>query len=151
MAIFILLATEFFVRYAANRPARPDAGGARAYGGAMHPRVKLMAAGASTATLFLFVRAVYRLFELADGWNGPINSTQWYFSAYFVPPSTLVPLADVDPCADLFDGGMITLCLYTLAFFHPGRFLFAVPDGPAAEGEPKLQYARFETVPMQRV
>ena len=32
MVVFMLLATEFFVRYAANKPARPDAGGARAYG-----------------------------------------------------------------------------------------------------------------------
>ncbi|PSR80363.1 hypothetical protein PHLCEN_2v6748 [Hermanssonia centrifuga] len=28
---------------------------------------------------------------------------------------------------DLFDGAMIVLAMYTLLFFHPGRFLFSEP------------------------
>ncbi|GJE93227.1 RTA1 domain-containing protein [Phanerochaete sordida] len=131
MVVFMLLATEFFVRYAANRPARPGAGGARAYGAALHPKVKLMAIGTSAATLFLFVRAIYRLFELADGWNGPINSTQWYF--------------------DVFDGGMITLAMYSLNVFHPGPLLFAVPDDAAAADAQKQAYATVDSLPMKQV
>lgn len=131
MAIFILLATEFFVRYAANRPARPHDAVARS--GALHPKLKRMALGAGLATLFLSIRAVYRLFELADGWNGAINSTQWYFN--------------------LFDGAMVVLAMYTLNVFHPGPLLFAVADvdGGADVGGEKRAYTTVDSLPMQQV
>jgi len=55
------------------------------------------------STICLFIRAVYRTIELADGWNGRIISTQVYFN--------------------VLDGAMVTLAMYTLNLAHPGVLL----------------------------
>ncbi|EKM50092.1 uncharacterized protein PHACADRAFT_130668 [Phanerochaete carnosa HHB-10118-sp] len=135
MVVFMLLAIEFFTRYALNKPVRKNSGGhgQDSYSrSALHPKLKLMSIGLSVATLFLFVRAIYRLFELAGGWNGRINSTQWYFN--------------------LFDGTMVVLSMYTLNFFNPGPLLFSVPEVTSSQGsQEKLAYATSESSPMQQV
>ncbi|KJA24390.1 hypothetical protein HYPSUDRAFT_162133 [Hypholoma sublateritium FD-334 SS-4] len=54
-------------------------------------------------TTFLFVRAIYRIIELAGGWDGRIMRTQIYFN--------------------VLDGAMIALAIYCTNFAHPGAIL----------------------------
>ncbi|KAH8798039.1 RTA1-like protein [Flagelloscypha sp. PMI_526] len=56
-------------------------------------------------TFFLYVRAIYRLLELGQGWRGAILHTQWIFN--------------------IFDGTMIVLATYTWNFIHP---MFWLPE-----------------------
>jgi len=57
-------------------------------------------------------RSVYRTIELADGWNGRIISTEWYFN--------------------VFDATPIVLAMVAINIFHPGRLLS--PPSVAFEG-----------------
>ncbi|KAG1888849.1 RTA-like protein, partial [Suillus subluteus] len=66
---------------------------------AVSKKLQLMLFGMAFCTLCIFIRSVYRTVELANGWAGPVISTERYF--------------------DWLDGGMVTLALYTLNFFHP--------------------------------
>ncbi|KAI9433908.1 RTA1 like protein-domain-containing protein [Lactarius indigo] len=83
--VYCACAAEFLIRYAHDRPVRWAA--------------------------FILVRTVYRVIEFVDGWNGKVNTTQWYFV--------------------VFDGIMISLAMLTLNAFHPGVYLrtsdYAVP------------------------
>ncbi|KAH8827428.1 RTA1 like protein-domain-containing protein [Flagelloscypha sp. PMI_526] len=54
-------------------------------------------------SFFLFIRAIYRLIELSDGWNGSIITTEKWFN--------------------IFDATMVTLAIWTLNFAHPGLLL----------------------------
>ncbi|KAG1809123.1 RTA1 like protein [Suillus subaureus] len=67
---------------------------------AVSKNLQLMLCGMAFCTLCIFIRSVYRTVELANGWNGPVISTERYF--------------------DWLDGGLVTLAIYTLNFFHPG-------------------------------
>jgi hypothetical protein len=70
------------------------------------------------------IRAIYRVIELAGGWDGRVIETEVYFSTFF-------PLLSIYSGAHLFihlrsdvlDGAMITLAMFTLNFFHPGCLL----------------------------
>jgi len=64
---------------------------------------KMLIGGLILSTLTIFIRSVYRVVELSDGWGGRIIRTQVYFN--------------------VLDGGMITIAMYTLNVFHPGRLL----------------------------
>ncbi|KAG1849235.1 RTA-like protein, partial [Suillus subluteus] len=66
---------------------------------AVSKKLQLMLFGMVFCTLCIFIQSVYRTVELANGWAGPVISTERYF--------------------DWLDGGMVTLALYTLNFFHP--------------------------------
>ncbi|KAG2139842.1 RTA1 like protein-domain-containing protein [Suillus bovinus] len=77
---------------------------------AVSKKLRLMIYGMAFCTLCIFIRSVYRTIELANGWNGPVISTERYF--------------------DWLDGGMVTLAIYTLNFFHPG--IFVKKDNPMA-------------------
>ncbi len=72
----------------------------------------------------MIYRTVYRVIEFVDGWNGKINTTQWYFGKW---PFVTLALAARNPnqifTAVVFDGIMITLAMLTLNAFHPGIFL----------------------------
>ncbi|KAF8194060.1 RTA-like protein, partial [Mycena galopus ATCC 62051] len=94
--IFTILAVDFVQRYIRDRPVR-KAGSRR---GVLFPHLKVMLAFSTTV---LFIRAVYRLIELAGGWEGPVVTTQVYFN--------------------VLDGAMATLAIFTLNFAHPGIFL----------------------------
>lgn len=54
------------------------------------------------------LRSIYRTIELADGWNGRIISTEWYFNT--------------------FDATPIFLAMVALNLFHPGRLTIPSPS-----------------------
>jgi hypothetical protein len=92
------LATEFFLRYARDRPFTSSREFAEKSRPEMDLRLKIMSYALGFSTICLFIRyvmevfwssfpsywlsisGVYRVVELADGWNGRIISTQVYFS-----------------------------------------------------------------------
>lgn len=74
--------------------------------------------------------------EFVSGWNGKVISTQWVFSAwslsFFFFPILIVIIGDH---ADVFDGTMIVLAMYTLNLFHPGNYLQEdIPSQTSSEG-----------------
>ncbi|KAE9394561.1 RTA1 like protein [Gymnopus androsaceus JB14] len=73
------------------------------YRGVMNTKLKVATAALIFSTVCLFIRAVYRTIELANGWTGRIISTQVYFN--------------------VLDGTMIILAIYTLNIAHPGLLL----------------------------
>lgn len=104
ITVYATCAAEFFVRFWNDKPVR----GSHKFGEGRTARIdtqmKIMIIGLTFNTTCLFIRAVYRTIELADGWSGRIISTQLYFN--------------------VLDGAMITLAIYTLNFIHPGIFLY---------------------------
>lgn len=105
IVVYVTLATEFFLRVKYDAPVRH----------VEQPRVlekgqrmvskslRIMIYAMAFCTLCIFIRSIYRTVELAGGWFGPVITTQRYF--------------------DWLDGGMVTLAIYTLNFFHPGIWL----------------------------
>ncbi|KAJ6610661.1 RTA1 like protein-domain-containing protein [Mycena sp. CBHHK59/15] len=107
ISIYILLATEYFVRYFTDAPV----GGKEAayhslnlsgdHGrGALDRSLRIMIAALSFNTVCLLIRAIYRTLELINGFEGPIIKTERFFN--------------------VLDGGMITLAIFTINFAHPG-------------------------------
>ncbi|EKM50091.1 uncharacterized protein PHACADRAFT_213853 [Phanerochaete carnosa HHB-10118-sp] len=155
MIVFIILASEFFYRYFKDLPARPEESyynPSRATGRIPLSRnLKLMIIGLSLAMLFLLIRGFYRIFELADGWNGRIISTQWLFSEHTVP---VREHSNPIPPTDTFDGAMIVLAMYTLNVFHPGPLLSGSTQDSASSSEadkPVPVYGHVETLQMRAV
>ena len=62
------------------------------------------------------------MIEFGNGWNGKVISTQWVFSAWFFFLSSFL-FRTLWGYADVFDGTMIVLAMYTLNIFHPGIYL----------------------------
>ncbi|KAG6829098.1 hypothetical protein H0H92_005711 [Tricholoma furcatifolium] len=104
LIIYTCLATEFYIRYLRNKPFnRAESTDSLAYPNPMTRKIKIMSLALAFSTTCLFIRAVYRVAELADGWTGRIIRTEIYF--------------------DILDGAMVTLAIYSLNFIHPGFFL----------------------------
>ncbi|EPQ52032.1 RTA1-domain-containing protein [Gloeophyllum trabeum ATCC 11539] len=135
LSIFMLLVTEYFVRYHLDRPARAPvaappvsrssdtlspapydvqwtANGPR---GLVDKRLKAMIGAMCFSTLCLFIRSIYRTVELSDGWNGRVIGTQVYFN--------------------VLDGTMVFLAMFTLNVFHPGFLLEAPRSSKASWAE----------------
>lgn len=112
ITFYAILACEFLVRYTHDRPvARLFARKKRSDSlvtlsspntprGILDTKIKIMIFALAFNTLCLFIRAIYRTIELADGWNGRIILTEVYFN--------------------VLDGAMVVLAIYTLNFAHPG-------------------------------
>ncbi|EPQ52029.1 RTA1-domain-containing protein [Gloeophyllum trabeum ATCC 11539] len=111
MSIFLLLATEFGLNYLLARPVRHTS----TKRGALDARLAWLAVGVGLSTLFLYVRAIYRTIELADGWLGHVIRVQAYF--------------------DGMDGAMVVLAVWTLNFLHPGFLLREPVDAKGWDGE----------------
>ncbi|KIO30488.1 hypothetical protein M407DRAFT_20381 [Tulasnella calospora MUT 4182] len=62
--------------------------------------IGLMLLGLVIATVFIYVRSIYRTIELLDGWNGPIITNETLFN--------------------VLDGMQILLAMVTLNVLHPG-------------------------------
>ncbi|KAJ6626623.1 RTA1 like protein-domain-containing protein [Mycena sp. CBHHK59/15] len=105
ITVYALCAGEFLLRYLHDRPiaSRGGGGGGGARAGALSPRMKALVCALVFNTTCLFIRAVYRLIELSNGWSGRIIHTQVYFN--------------------VLDGAMITLAMVTLNVAHPGALL----------------------------
>ncbi|KLO17013.1 RTA1 like protein [Schizopora paradoxa] len=130
LCLFLALGTEFFVRLIRDKPFRRSTKGignmielgstdklvhsdssfyaeGTSAGFSGKPRLPKDTAwfvrGALVSCVFLFVRAIYRLIELSDGWNGPVISTQWLFNT--------------------FDAAMVFLAMFILCLLHPGLLL----------------------------
>jgi len=131
MCLFVALATEFFLRFLRNKPfkMRPtihgeamelrstdkltsfsdDApfyeqdGGKYSVSARLPRNMQWFVKGAMVSCMLLFIRAIYRLIELSDGWNGVVISTQWLFN--------------------VFDAAMVFLAMFILSLLHPGLLL----------------------------
>ncbi|PBK91871.1 RTA1-like protein [Armillaria gallica] len=98
ITLYSILGIEFFARYLIDTPIRKGWDQKR---GDLTPNLKLMIAALGFSTTCLFIRAEYRVIELEDGWGGKIITTEVYFN--------------------VLDGSMITLAIYVVNIFHPGR------------------------------
>ncbi|KAJ6517097.1 RTA1 like protein-domain-containing protein [Mycena vulgaris] len=125
ITIYILLASEFFLRYFTDRPL---GGKEAAYHslntsrgrGKLDRSLRIMIGALIFNTTCLLIRAIYRTLELLDGFEGQIISTERYFN--------------------VLDGGMIALAIFTLNFAHPGVYL-APQDKGDSEIELRLKEA----------
>ncbi|KAG8948797.1 hypothetical protein FRC04_009260 [Tulasnella sp. 424] len=75
-------------------------------------KIGLMLLGLVIATVFIYVRSIYRTIELLDGWNGPIITNETLFN--------------------VLDGTQILLAMVTLNVLHPG-WLIPLPKVEAAQ------------------
>ncbi|OSD00019.1 RTA1-domain-containing protein [Trametes coccinea BRFM310] len=99
LVIYVVLASEFLMRYAYDHPfKRRSSTPTRA--DRVEKNTKLMICGLALGAIFLFIRSIYRVAELSNGWRGKIITTEVYFN--------------------VFDGAMITLAMFTMNAFHPG-------------------------------
>ena len=81
---YAVCAGEFLLRFSQDRPARHLLGPGAAPSqprGVLTPKMRLLLGALVFNTTCLFIRAVYRVIELSDGWTGRIIQTQVYFSA----------------------------------------------------------------------
>ncbi|KAF9035019.1 RTA1-like protein [Hymenopellis radicata] len=99
ITVYALCATEFFFRYFSDKPI-PGRGSTR---GHLTLKLKLLSGAVVFSTVLLFIRAVYRTIELADGWTGRIIETEVYFN--------------------VLDGAMVIVAIYTVNILHPGLLL----------------------------
>lgn len=68
------------------------------------------------------IRSVYRTIELANGWAGPIISTERYFGTFCTVLAGEYAYSAL-LLIDWLDGGMVTIAICTLNFIHPGVYL----------------------------
>ncbi|KAJ7212803.1 RTA1 like protein-domain-containing protein [Mycena rebaudengoi] len=109
ITVYVLCATEFLLRYLRNRPIGHGSEQAPSTTVPLGRKMKLLVYALAFNTACLFIRAVYRVIELSDGWSGRIITTQVYFN--------------------VLDGTMITLAILTLNVAHPSHLLAApTPD-----------------------
>ena len=105
IVIYSVMAIEYCIRYFSDRPVHHLGMKQTDYmaRGELVHKVKIMLAGLALNTVCLFIRAIYRTIELADGWNGRIIRTEVYFN--------------------VLDGAMVVLAIYAFNYCHPGRLL----------------------------
>ncbi|KIK14901.1 hypothetical protein PISMIDRAFT_687620 [Pisolithus microcarpus 441] len=107
MALYVLCAGEFLLRFLNNTPVRknsiPVSEEKRNDKIEEWIMIRWLILGLVIQTFCLFVRAAYRTVELSNGWSGPIISTEAYFN--------------------VFDGLMMAIAVYTMNLIHPGFFL----------------------------
>ncbi|KAJ7676959.1 hypothetical protein DFH06DRAFT_1291799 [Mycena polygramma] len=135
----VFCAGEFLVRYLHNRPVGSTRREKKTETAPLDRKTKVLVCALVFNTTCLFIRAVYRVVELFDGWVGRIIQTQVYFSAYIVLGSRRT---------DVLDGAMITLAIITLNLAHPGHLLTLGSSPPLrnAENDANEKGARNEEV-----
>ncbi|KAJ7476724.1 RTA1-like protein [Mycena latifolia] len=106
ICVYTACGVDFLRNYTAATPVRAQISSMER--GALTRRLKLMIAALGFSTLVLFIRSIYRIVELADGWTGRIITTELYFN--------------------VLDGGMVVLAIFTMNFAHPGLLLGPVND-----------------------
>ncbi|KAL1677953.1 RTA1 like protein-domain-containing protein [Schizophyllum commune] len=109
IVFFTLFAFEFLWRYFNDRPHAKRVTPAESAStltpprGALTTPLKLTIVCLAITTVLLVIRAVYRLIELSDGWNGTIITTEIWFN--------------------IFDAAMVVIVMFTLNVLHPGWLL----------------------------
>jgi hypothetical protein len=103
ITFYMALAIEFVVRYLNDKPFQrannlPPTGNYY-----LDKNMKMMLIGIATSSILIYIRSVYRVVELTNGWSGHIITTEWYFN--------------------VFDGAMLVCATFCLNIFHPGRLL----------------------------
>lgn len=105
LAIFILICTDFAIRTVRNS-------GSGAHGASEHvgdgshaslrssPKFKAFLVALALATLCIFIRSIYRVIELGQGWEGELIKNQRYFI--------------------VLEGVMVIVAVLALNLFHPG-------------------------------
>ncbi|KAJ7096974.1 RTA1 like protein [Mycena crocata] len=107
ICVYTACGVDFLRHYLASKPVRPTVS-ASAARGVLDQKLRLMIAAMGFSTLMLFIRSIYRIVELADGWTGRIITTEVYFN--------------------ILDGGMVVLAIYTMNIAHPGLLLGSPKD-----------------------
>ncbi|KAI5888722.1 RTA1-domain-containing protein [Schizophyllum commune H4-8] len=103
IVFFSIIASEFFWRYFKDRP-RPKLAFIHPEPRGVLTRNLILAVGClGSSTLLLLIRAVYRVIELADGWNGTIIKTEAWFL--------------------IFDAAMVVIAMFIVNVLHPGWLL----------------------------
>ncbi|EGX50001.1 hypothetical protein TWF173_007649 [Orbilia oligospora] len=96
MTFFMVLCGEFALRCWNRRQMFDE----RQRGLRESKRFKYFLYAMGAATIFIYVRCVYRVAELAKGWDGPLMTTETYFI--------------------VLEGSMVILACLCLNIFHPG-------------------------------
>jgi len=106
LILYVTLVAEFLIRFTLERPVGRIREGVDILPRGKPPMdtpMKYMIIGLSATAGLLLTRSVYRMIELAGGWNGRVISMQWLFV--------------------VFDGTMVLLAMFTLNVCHPGVLL----------------------------
>ncbi|KAL5514335.1 hypothetical protein ACEPAG_2423 [Sanghuangporus baumii] len=134
ITFYVLLASEFFVRFITKRPVRMTSylavDPSKKH---LHKKMKIMIFGLGFSTVCIFIRTVYRTIELLNGFTGRIIRTQIYFN--------------------VLDGLMIVLATYCLNFLHPGYLLADVieEERRAKSSGSSSKAGMKDTLPLVRI
>ena len=96
LAVFILICIDFGIRTMRN-PEQP--GAAQHASLRSSPKFKGFLAALALATICIFIRSIYRVIELAQGWEGELIKNQRYFI--------------------VLEGVMVIVAVLALNAFHP--------------------------------
>ncbi|KAF8212653.1 RTA1 like protein-domain-containing protein [Mycena galopus ATCC 62051] len=121
LSVYALCAGEFLWRFLSHRPLSKYTKHLTSPASKPAPltqRQKIMIGAMAFNLLCLFIRAIYRVIELKEGFRGRIMQTEVYFS--------------------VLDGGMIALAIFTFNFAHPGFLLYRVPEKQQRKSEMKM-------------
>lgn len=103
LAIFILICTDFAIRTLRNSRrsgALPTNNTTTTTSLRSSPKFKAFVAALALATICIFIRSIYRVIELAQGWEGELIKNQTYFI--------------------ILEGAMVIIAVLALNIFHPG-------------------------------
>lgn len=105
--VYSIVTSEFLWRYLKDKPIanRPSAKTGRGF---LYTKLKWMIAALGASTVLLFIRAIYRIIELSEGWSGTVITTEWYFN--------------------VFDGVPVGLAFTLLNVCHPGWMIHPIRD-----------------------
>jgi hypothetical protein len=140
---FLLLAVEYLVRYARDRPLSHKTGFAR---GPLEKKLKWMIIAVLFNVTCLFIRCAPSSIVVSSGlthafcdcvqgcipdvrvsgwleWEGHIHSSLFQCEKKNPLFAEDVSLMDPFSSIDVLDGGMVTLAMWTLNIFHPGLLL----------------------------
>ncbi|KAJ6451276.1 RTA1-domain-containing protein [Mycena sanguinolenta] len=125
LCVYVAFGVDFLRNYISFAPVRPMISVDER--GTLDSRLKIMLGAITFSTFTLFIRSIYRMVELADGWTGKIITTQVYFN--------------------IFDAAMVTLAMLTMNFAHPGLLLLS-PEDQDAEDLKEKELSKGSWAPM---
>ena len=111
MAVFMILAGDFTYRVVTNMRQDKELAGAWTW------RLTALAGALAVAAVTVFIRCVYRVAELSEGWKGPLLADEGMFIA--------------------LEGVMVVIATFALNIFHPGwafRTFKGLPEKNESEG-----------------